>query len=70
MVENTISAVVNAAKTGKIGDGKVFVYSIEEAIRIRTNETSEKAVLQRNRLDSNSSGREYETRTQELHVGW
>jgi nitrogen regulatory protein P-II 1 len=44
MVENTISAIVNAAKTGKIGDGKVFVYSIEEAIRIRTDETSEKAV--------------------------
>ncbi len=44
MVENTISAIVNAAKTGKIGDGKVFVYSIEEAIRIRTNETSDKAI--------------------------
>jgi hypothetical protein len=44
MVENTISAIVNAAKTGKIGDGKVFVYSIEEAIRIRTDETSEKAI--------------------------
>jgi nitrogen regulatory protein PII len=44
MVENTISAVVNAAKTGKIGDGKVFICAIEEAIRIRTNETSEKAI--------------------------
>jgi len=44
MVENAISSVVNAAKTGKIGDGKVFVYSIEEAIRIRTDETSEKAI--------------------------
>jgi nitrogen regulatory protein P-II 1 len=44
MVETTISAVVNAAKTGKIGDGKVFVYPIEEAIRIRTDETAEKAV--------------------------
>jgi nitrogen regulatory protein PII len=44
MVENTISAIVNAAKTGKIGDGKVFVYSIEEAVRIRTDETSEKAI--------------------------
>jgi nitrogen regulatory protein PII len=44
MVENTISAIVNAAKTEKIGDGKVFVYSIEEAIRIRTNETSDKAI--------------------------
>jgi nitrogen regulatory protein PII len=44
LVETTISAVVNAAKTGKIGDGKVFVYAIEEAIRIRTNETSEEAI--------------------------
>jgi nitrogen regulatory protein PII len=44
MVEDAIAAVVNAAKTGKIGDGKVFVYSIEEAIRIRTDETSEKAI--------------------------
>ena len=34
MVESAISAVVNAAKTGKIGDGKIFVYPIEEAIRI------------------------------------
>ena len=44
LVENTISAVVNAAKTGKIGDGKVFVYAIEDAVRIRTNETSERAI--------------------------
>jgi nitrogen regulatory protein P-II 1 len=44
MVENTVSAVVNAAKTGKIGDGKIFVYPIEEAIRIRTDETAERAI--------------------------
>jgi nitrogen regulatory protein PII len=44
MVESAISAVINAAKTGKIGDGKIFVYPIEEAIRIRTDETAEKAV--------------------------
>jgi nitrogen regulatory protein PII len=44
MVESTISAVINAAKTGKIGDGKIFVYSIEEAIRIRTDETAERAI--------------------------
>jgi nitrogen regulatory protein PII len=44
MVETTIAAIINAAKTGKIGDGKVFVYPIEEAIRIRTDETAEKAV--------------------------
>src|ERR1700722_5475113 len=44
MVESAILAVLNAAKTGKIGDGKVFIYSIEEAIRIRTEETAEKAI--------------------------
>ena len=44
MVQNATSAVVKAAKTGKIGDGKVFVYMIEEAIRIRTDETGEKAI--------------------------
>ena len=37
-------AIVKAAKTGKIGDGKVFVSSIENAIRIRTDETGERAV--------------------------
>jgi Nitrogen regulatory protein PII len=44
IVENATVAIVKAAKTGKIGDGKVFVYSIDEAIRIRTDETGEKAI--------------------------
>ena len=44
MVQNATSAVVKAAKTGKIGDGKVFVYMVEEATRIRTDETGEKAI--------------------------
>ncbi len=39
-----VAAVVKAAKTGKIGDGKVFVTPIEQAIRIRTDETGEEAV--------------------------
>ena len=39
-----VDAIVKAAKTGKIGDGKVFVSTIENAIRIRTEETGEKAV--------------------------
>jgi nitrogen regulatory protein P-II 1 len=39
-----VDAIVKAAKTGKIGDGKVFVSSIENAIRIRTEETGERAV--------------------------
>ena len=44
MVEKAVTAVVNAAKTGKIGDGKVFVLPVEHAIRIRTEEIGEKAV--------------------------
>ena len=43
-VTPAVDAVVKAAKTGKIGDGKVFVSSIENAIRIRTEETGEQAV--------------------------
>jgi nitrogen regulatory protein PII len=39
-----VAAIVKVAKTGKIGDGKVFITSIEEAIRIRTNERGESAV--------------------------
>jgi nitrogen regulatory protein P-II 1 len=39
-----VDAIVKAAKTGKIGDGKVFVSAIENAIRIRTDETGEQAV--------------------------
>jgi nitrogen regulatory protein P-II 1 len=44
LVEEATGVVVKAAKTGKIGDGKVFVHAIEEAIRIRTDETGEKAI--------------------------
>jgi nitrogen regulatory protein PII len=39
-----VEAIVKAAKTGKIGDGKVFVSPIENAVRIRTEETGEQAV--------------------------
>ena len=39
-----VDAIVKAAKTGKIGDGKVFVSTIENAVRIRTEETGEHAV--------------------------
>lgn len=44
VLEAATSAIVKAAKTGKIGDGKVFVSAVAEAIRIRTEETGEKAV--------------------------
>ena len=43
-VAGAVDAIVKAAKTGKIGDGKVFITPIEEAVRIRTDETGEKAV--------------------------
>jgi nitrogen regulatory protein PII len=43
-VEAAVEAIVKAAKTGKIGDGKVFVSTVDNAIRIRTEETGEAAV--------------------------
>jgi nitrogen regulatory protein P-II 1 len=43
-VEAAVKAIVGAAKTGKIGDGKVFVLPLENAIRIRTEETGDQAV--------------------------
>jgi nitrogen regulatory protein P-II 1 len=43
-LEGALAAIVKAAKTGKIGDGKVFVSPIENAVRIRTEETGEQAV--------------------------
>ncbi|HQR51232.1 MAG TPA: P-II family nitrogen regulator [Methylophilaceae bacterium] len=44
LVEAAIEAIVKAAHTGKIGDGKIFVSSVEQVIRIRTGETGEAAV--------------------------
>ena len=44
LVEKATLAIVKAAKTGKIGDGKVFISPVEEAIRIRTDETGDQAI--------------------------
>lgn len=44
VVEPAIEAIINAAQTGKIGDGKIFVTNIEQTIRIRTGETGEEAL--------------------------
>ena len=44
VAEKVVSAIVGAAKTGKIGDGKVFVLPVEHAIRIRTEEVGDQAV--------------------------
>jgi len=43
-LEQAVAVIVKAAKTGKIGDGKVFISSIEDAVRIRTEEKGELAV--------------------------
>ena len=44
IVEQAIEAIRQAAHTGKIGDGKIFVFDVEQVIRIRTGETGEAAV--------------------------
>ncbi len=43
-VDSVIEAIIKAARTGKIGDGKIFVSAIEQAIRIRTGETGDTAL--------------------------
>jgi nitrogen regulatory protein P-II 1 len=44
MLDKAVEAIQKAAKTGRIGDGKIFISSIEEAIRIRTGETGAEAI--------------------------
>ncbi|MBU2641932.1 MAG: transcriptional regulator [Hydrogenophilales bacterium RIFOXYD1_FULL_62_11] len=44
LVDRAIEAVITAARTGKIGDGKIFVTNMEQVIRIRTGETGETAI--------------------------
>ena len=44
MVERAVEAIQQAAHTGRIGDGKIFVSTVEEAIRIRTGERGEDAI--------------------------
>jgi len=44
LVEQAIEAIEGSARTGKIGDGKIFVYDLEEVVRIRTGETGDEAV--------------------------
>jgi len=43
-VEAAVNAILKAAKTGKIGDGKIFILPVEQAVRIRTDERGEQAV--------------------------
>ena len=44
LVDQVTEAIINAARTGKVGDGKIFVTTIERVVRIRTSETDEAAV--------------------------
>ncbi len=44
LADQAVAAIIKAAKTGKIGDGKIFVSGVEQAVRIRTEEMGEKAV--------------------------
>ncbi|MDP3687154.1 MAG: P-II family nitrogen regulator, partial [Sulfurimicrobium sp.] len=43
-VDAQLEAIINAARTGKIGDGKIFVSTVEKVVRIRTGETDEAAI--------------------------
>ncbi len=44
ILDDAIDAIVKSAHTGKIGDGKIFVFNVEQALRIRTGETGEEAI--------------------------
>jgi nitrogen regulatory protein P-II 1 len=44
MVDRVIESILKAAKTGQVGDGKIFVYPVEDAIRVRTGESGEDAL--------------------------
>ena len=44
LVEKAMDAIVKSARTGKIGDGKIFVFGVDQVVRIRTGETGEDAV--------------------------
>ena len=44
LIEKAVQTIIDIAKTGNIGDGKIFIYPLQDAIRIRTGETGEKAI--------------------------
>ena len=44
LVESVVEAIISSAQTGKIGDGKIFVYTLDKAVRIRTGETGNDAI--------------------------
>jgi nitrogen regulatory protein P-II 1 len=44
VVDQAVDAIIKAARTGKIGDGKIFIFPVEQVVRIRTGETGEAAI--------------------------
>lgn len=44
MVDKVVDTIINAAKTGQVGDGKIFVYPVDDAVRVRTGESGEEAL--------------------------
>ena len=44
LLERAMESIINAARTGKIGDGKIFVTAVEQVVRIRTGESGEAAI--------------------------
>jgi nitrogen regulatory protein P-II 1 len=50
LVEDCVEAIVGAARTGNVGDGRVFVYPVEQAVRIRTGERGEETVSHEQRV--------------------
>jgi nitrogen regulatory protein P-II 1 len=44
MVERVVSTIIKSGKTGQVGDGKIFIYPVEDVIRIRTEESGEEAI--------------------------
>jgi nitrogen regulatory protein P-II 1 len=62
-VEKTVETIINAARSGNIGDGIIFIYPVEEVIRIRTGERGHEAIMYENDIDTRiaetvGSGRE------------
>jgi len=51
-VEKTVETIVNATRSGNIGDGMIFIYPVEEVIRIRTGERGHEAIMYENDIDT------------------
>lgn len=56
-VEKTVDAIVQAARTGNIGDGMIFIYPVEEVVRIRTGERGHEALIYQGDIDALSEAK-------------